>query len=155
MAENDNINHYSAADIERYHKGQLSPEEMHAMEKAALDDPFLADAMEGYKNKAGNISADISFLQDKLKQRIAGTKVVELKSYRNRGWLKAAASIIIIIGAGILVYQFAINQRSNNVAKLVEPKQNKEVITQPAADSSRANISTNINDAAKVPLRTI
>ena len=51
MPENNNIQNYSAADIERYHKGQLTPEEMHAMEKAALDDPFLADAIEGYKNE--------------------------------------------------------------------------------------------------------
>ena len=31
-----------------YHKGQLTPAEMHAMEKAALDDPMLADALEGF-----------------------------------------------------------------------------------------------------------
>ena len=39
---------YSANDIDAYLKGQLSPALMHAMEKAALDDPFLAEAMEGY-----------------------------------------------------------------------------------------------------------
>ena len=40
---------YSAQDIQRYLKGQMSPEEMHAIETAALDDPFLADAIEGYE----------------------------------------------------------------------------------------------------------
>src|ERR1700754_1790933 len=34
-------------DIEKYLKGELSPTEMHALEKKALDDPFLADALEG------------------------------------------------------------------------------------------------------------
>ena len=149
MSENNNIKNYSAADIERYHKGQLGPEEMNAMEKAALDDPFLADAMEGYKHEAVSPGADISFLQNKLKQRIAGTKVVELKSNSILGWWKAAASIIIIIGAGILVYQFAINKGTNNVAKVQEQKQNKEVITRATADSSKTNIPTNNNDEAK------
>ena len=40
---------YTAGDIEQYLAGKLSPRQMHAMEKAALDDPFLAEAMEGYQ----------------------------------------------------------------------------------------------------------
>jgi hypothetical protein len=43
----EHISHYTAADLQRYVQGKLSAREMHAMEKAALDDPFLADAMEG------------------------------------------------------------------------------------------------------------
>ena len=42
---------YTARDIEQYLAGNLSPLQMHAMEKAALDDPFLAEAMEGYTNQ--------------------------------------------------------------------------------------------------------
>jgi hypothetical protein len=34
-------------DIEKYLKGELSPKEMHELEKKALSDPFLADALEG------------------------------------------------------------------------------------------------------------
>jgi carboxypeptidase-like protein len=146
MAENNNIKNYTAADIERYHMGQLSPEEMHSMEKAALDDPFLADAMEGYKHAEINTGADISSLQDKLKQRIATTNVIELKSKQRSTWLKAAASIIIIIGAGILVYQFAINKQPDNVVKVEVPKQ---VSTKTGSDSSKPNILTNTNEVAK------
>ena len=40
---------YTARDIEQYLAGKLSPLQMHAMEKASLDDPFLAEAMEGYE----------------------------------------------------------------------------------------------------------
>jgi hypothetical protein len=50
VSEEKNIINYTAADIEKYWKGTLSAAEMHAMEKAAMDDPFLADALEGYKN---------------------------------------------------------------------------------------------------------
>ena len=43
---NDN-NHFSAEYIRKYLEGKLPADEMHALEKAALDDPFLADAIEG------------------------------------------------------------------------------------------------------------
>ena len=34
-------------DIIKHKKGELSPKEMHALERKALSDPFLADALEG------------------------------------------------------------------------------------------------------------
>lgn len=34
-------------DIRRYHSGEMSPQEEHALEKKALSDPFLAEALEG------------------------------------------------------------------------------------------------------------
>lgn len=40
---------YTQADIERYIQGKMSNAEMYAIEKAALQDPFLADAIEGYE----------------------------------------------------------------------------------------------------------
>ena len=41
---------YTLLDIEQYLQGKLSPAEMHALEKAAVQDPFLADAIEGYQS---------------------------------------------------------------------------------------------------------
>ncbi|HEX4374426.1 MAG TPA: hypothetical protein VHZ50_14085, partial [Puia sp.] len=70
MEENKNIKHYSAADIQNYVAGKLSAAEMHAIEKAALDDPFLADAIEGMENsiERGSVSLneDINDLQKRL-----------------------------------------------------------------------------------------
>ena len=148
MPENNNIKKYSAIDIQRYHKGELSPEEMHAMEKAALDDPFLADAMEGFKQGMAT-DADLAFLQDKLKQRIAGGKVAELKSTQGSGWWKVAASIIFLIGAGVLVYQFVINRESDVVVKIPETKQKNAVITPTRADTSNSTNAADNTDVAK------
>jgi hypothetical protein len=50
MAEQNTHINYSAEDIERYLKGKMSAKEMHDMEKAALQDPFLADAIEGFSS---------------------------------------------------------------------------------------------------------
>jgi len=45
---NPNIPVYSAADLLRYATGRMTASEMHTLEKAALEDPFLAEAIEGY-----------------------------------------------------------------------------------------------------------
>lgn len=45
---NQHIN-YSKADIEKYLQGKMTNAERNALEKAALIDPFLADAIEGYE----------------------------------------------------------------------------------------------------------
>ena len=37
-------------DIQRYLRGEMSAAEQHALEKAALSDPFLAEALEGLSN---------------------------------------------------------------------------------------------------------
>ena len=48
MKEEKNDIIYTAEDIKRYITGAMNPQEMHAIEMAALDDPLLAEAMEGY-----------------------------------------------------------------------------------------------------------
>ena len=57
MAIDNNIKNFTADDIEKYHKGVLSAKEMHDLEKAAMDDPFLADALEGYAVAGVNATA--------------------------------------------------------------------------------------------------
>lgn len=42
--------YYTLQDIERYLNGSMTPQEMHELEKAALTDPLLADAIDGYSN---------------------------------------------------------------------------------------------------------
>ena len=48
MAEPSSHINYSFEDIQRYLQGKMSAAEMHEMEKTALQDPFLADAIEGF-----------------------------------------------------------------------------------------------------------
>ena len=65
---------YTAADIEKYHNGLMSSKERHALEKAALDDPFLADALEGYATSSINSNNDIDELKKRLAARIEQEK---------------------------------------------------------------------------------
>ncbi len=94
MNEEKNIN-YSAADIHRYHKGQMTAKEMHALEKAALDDPFLADAIEGYTTVPVNAENDIDLLKKKLDERINKKRKIIPITKSRFGWLRIAALLIL------------------------------------------------------------
>ena len=63
-------------DIDKYLHGKLSPSEMHALEKKALNEPFLAEALQG----AGAISpedfkADVAKLQQQIGAQSRSRKV--------------------------------------------------------------------------------
>ena len=127
MEAGNNIKKYSGADIEKYHTGQLSPKEMHDLEKAALDDPFLADAIEGYAVKGVNATADIKELEKRLAAETQSAKMVKMDIGKpGFPWLKVAAMFVVLAGAGLLVYQFGFNKKSANIA---QTKQKEEAIT--------------------------
>lgn len=66
-------------DIEKYLRGELSPAERHALEKRALSDPFLADALEGGESiSAEHFSADLETLRTSLQDRIGNRKSVKV-----------------------------------------------------------------------------
>ena len=124
MAEEKNIINYTAADIQKYWNGKLSAAEMHAMEKAAMDDPFLADALEGYKN-VNVANAGLDSLKDRLDKRVgAFVPVLNLKR-KQLTWIRAAAAIIIIVGAGLLVQQLVFKNRNENSIAIFKKDEGK------------------------------
>ncbi len=95
---------YTASDIEQYLAGKLSPMQMHAMEKAALDDPFLAEAMEGYeamKDKEWN--SQLVALREEIAGKGAVAKVIPLHKSKNN-WQKVAAAMLILGAGSILTF---------------------------------------------------
>ncbi len=91
---------YTAGDIEQYLAGKLSPLQMHAMEKAALDDSFLAEAMEGYEavqNKEWN--NHLVALREEIASKGTVAKVIPLHQSKSNWWKVAAAAVIIGGGA--------------------------------------------------------
>jgi len=133
VAENNDITNFTAADIEKYWTGKLSPSEMHAMEKAAMDDPFLADALEGCKNTT-TVNADLNTLKERLDKRvIALAPVVSIK--KRYPWLRVAAAIIIIIGIGLFFQQIIFDNKQDSPIAIV----NKE-------EKQKANTDTNNNE---------
>lgn len=73
MENNYQSQYDQGSDMERlkaYFEGMLNPEQMHALEREALDDPFLQDALDGYSDSQGIHEFKISLLQKRLAERI-------------------------------------------------------------------------------------
>lgn len=118
ISDNNHIT-YTAEDIQRYWNGQLSPQEMHAMEKAALDDPFLADAMEGMgmamqQHGEMQMKSTLAGMHQQLEDRVAGndrkTKVVAFH------WWKIVAAACVLLVAGYWIFSSASSEK-NGLAK--------------------------------------
>jgi TonB family protein len=66
-------------DIEKYRRGELTSAERHALEKKALQDTFLSDALEGAESiSAENFSADLNELQESINFQGEGKKMVSM-----------------------------------------------------------------------------
>src|SRR5260221_2450209 len=84
-------------DIIRYKKGELSSKEMHSLEKKALSDPFLAEALEGIENiSSKDLSNDVEQLNKKI---LKGEKSVLFTP------LRIAAGVILVASSIFLFYQ--------------------------------------------------
>lgn len=122
----------------------MSSSERHQLEKAALDDPFLADAIDGYSSTNVNIQADLKELADRLNNREEKARVIALPKKSTAGfpWLRAAAMIIILLVAGWAVYQFAWNDEKNEIAKNTESTTNNTTPDTSRVEQSQAITET-------------
>jgi len=115
MSDKDkHIPTFTASDIEKYLSGELSAPEMHALERAALDDPFLADALDGIAlhrkmPQQPVFSEDMAQLRGKLQDKVKDRekrqgRVIPLG-------MRYAAAVILLVGLGITAYYTLSNKR--------------------------------------------
>ena len=147
MSDHNNHINYSATDIEKYWKGELSAAQMHAMEKAAQEDPFLADAMDGYEEKALNngqpVVHDINDLKERLTNRVDERKVVPIQTFQ---WWRVAAVVFVLIG-GVWLYTTISNNNTNQNISATDAKQKKAESIK--TDSLQAPLVTTNTDTLK------
>ncbi len=88
-------------DIAKYNKGEMSPEEMHVLEKKALNDPFLADALDGISSiSSDELKDDLRNLRGSLHQKINEKE----KHGFNWQWsIRIAAGIILLAVCGYVL----------------------------------------------------
>lgn len=113
-------------DIERYKSGKMTSSEMNALERKALSDPFLADALDGIEEISSNdFSKDIASLNEK----ILGN---EKKSF----WipLRIAAGIFVVIGVSLTFY--FLSKEDNSTELLSANTENKVTDSIPSDDDS-------------------
>src|SRR5450432_140738 len=138
MTEENNHINYSAADIEKYHRKELSASAMYAMEKAALDDSFLADAMEGYEERSIQSSApaidnDINDLKKRLTERIAEKEKTPVIKF---SWWKVAAIILVVAGGAWL---YTSQSHKGNEQAVVKTESKKETPLPVQTDSATSS----------------
>src|SRR6476661_8344852 len=136
MSESPGHKSYSATDIERYHNGLMTPRERHALEKAALEDPFLADALEGYAF-THTPQKDLEKINSRIFQKKQAKKTVP---FINRySWIKIAALFIIIAGGGWLIINSVSNKKeiSQAVPAITKPTPSNQSVPPPDTISSK------------------
>ena len=108
---------YEYADIERYLQQQMSPREMHDFEKAMLEDPFLADAMEGFSTSNSSVSAThLQLIANEISGNQAKAKVVSIAG-KKTSWWRVAAIILVLAGAGIITFRITQPTLDNTESK--------------------------------------
>jgi len=136
LSEEKKYKNYTIADIENYHKGLLSPKEMHELERAALDDPFLADVMEGYAAIPVNVSKDLSDLEKRLAKRVNTAKLISITTQKNSfKWWRVAAAVFIIGGIGFITFKISTGKKNKEVAARTENKSSVGIM--PSNDSTK------------------
>jgi TonB family protein len=126
-------------DIERYRKGELTPAEMHALEKRALTDPFLADALEGASSVGEKEFADDVVL---LKRELAS----RTKTTSGRWGWRIAASLVLLATSAVVFYSLLRTPEPLTLAK----RDSGTKVAQPATRNSLVG-GDSIPDQKKAP----
>jgi TonB family protein len=141
-------------DIDKYLRGEMSPAEMNALEKKALQDPFLADALEGAQQLApGDFAEDLNHLQHTLNKRI---------QKRSKGliWLARIAAGLLLLGVSTYVIVLISNRADEKASENLALNKKQEVPSatpdndapSPAADSTK--MQKDEHPSANQPERT-
>jgi TonB family protein len=113
-------------DIERYLKGDMTPPERHALEKAALSDPFLADALAGAEQVGSDIfSVELMELQSSIYARTRKRNKPRTISLWNWSLGIAAGLIVIAVSGVFIIGRISEQQRQREMAVLDTQSQNE------------------------------
>jgi hypothetical protein len=150
MSTNDKYNHFSNSDIQKYLSGELSAPDMHALERAALEDPFLADALEGMEKERQlhgktAIPDGLQELGKRLENRIAGNDRTRVLLLSPRAW-RIAAAAILFIGLGALTYRYVFHFGGKIIAPSLAKVEHK---SQAATDSTLIDLKGSAQPVAK------
>lgn len=101
-------NNYQLSRIHNYINGLMSQEDMYALEREALDDPFLQDAIDGYRLQKGVDTKQLSLLQQRLAQRLARTDTHRSKLFYNwqRLVIGMTAGVLFITACTLLIIRY-------------------------------------------------
>ena len=149
----ETVPQFNLVHIENYLQGNMSPAEKFAMEKAALQDPFLADAIEGYNETditAAKKHID-TFTTDILGEESSEAKLITMsKPSSNKYWLRIAAAILLMVGVGSTVW--LVNKKDTEVINPIAQVTNREEIKADPTIAVPQKLDTNSKSSSAIPI---
>ncbi len=136
---NEHTKVYTAAEIQKYLSGRMTAQEMNALERAALEDPFLSDAIEGMQEGSGNYGIDTVQQQLDLTKEALQKRITEKKPGRviPLFWQRASVAAILVIIAGTWLYTSNRNvEEQKEVLAIDQKKEASPVPDQTISDST-------------------
>lgn len=114
-------NNYQLSRIHNYVQGLMDKEEMYTLEREALEDPFLRDAIEGYRLQKGVDVKSLSLLQQRLEERLASN--IERKNRFYYSWQRLAlaltAAVMFVAVCTILMLRYFPNKSIENETEVL------------------------------------
>jgi len=118
--------------LEDYLDGKLDSKTMNRVEREALEDPFVAEALAGLSESPRRALASISLLQKQLQERVAEQKVKKASLITWQRLSIASTAAVLFISVGIIFwmkqknYQEMMAGQSRQVDVAIAPKEFKD-----------------------------
>jgi len=141
--DNNNNKHFDAEHIRRYLAGEMTGREMHELEKAALEDPFLADAIEGYRKREPQLIPEDLIELSKAIEQWNQAPVLPMAAGKTR-WYKYAAAAILVLLAGTGAWYILNLGRTRNDLAIESPRSEpaKKAVPDTVSNSSTFTTTT-------------
>ncbi|MET4138813.1 energy transducer TonB [Pedobacter sp. UYP1] len=135
--------------LEDYLDGKLDSKAMHKIEKQALEDPFVAQALAGLSESRGRAVQNVSLLQKQLYERIAQQQVTKKETVFTWQRLSVAAAAAVMFISVSIMFFMKDREKREEMAK----NQPRKVEVNIAPSPAQAVIDSAKNDiyAANVP----
>lgn len=145
MKEEKKYGEFTAADALRYHSGQMTEQEMHQLELAALDDPFLSDALEGYLHDPEAIET-LEQLRNQIAQKEESKQkaVVSINRKKSSLLFRIAAILLVLAIPGYFLLKK--NQSQAKDELVLEKKDFPVLKSLPGGTSSSDSVDLAINE---------
>ncbi len=124
---------------------------MHAFEEAMMDNPMLADAVDGYRSVVGkrSVETDLAAIKERLTPPKENGKLI---TGFFRPWMRMAAAVVIIGSAGAALY-FLLNKPTPvETIAVVEQQQPDTAITKETVVDSTAVAIQELQPVPTVPV---
>jgi len=134
MKEDKDHIKYSTEYLRKYLNGQLTDKEMQALEKDALEDPFLSDAIDGL-TEAGKHSpsfeSSVADLQRRLTKRVGKQKRKRGIVFMSPRWQVAASILVLAVMTTLTINLLNNNSRQKSISSV--NKKDTQPVTAPPA----------------------